>query len=417
MPVSRRRFLKLALTTASAAALAACGAKPTPTPTPTPTSAPSVTPPPTAAASSAAVAEAAVAATRVPPTATAVAPTATAASLAARNPKLVWGWLRMLNLSSIPSSGAMYQAHIKDIDVAMPLNGGKLQVDGKWLQETPKLDEAWPRMLPRLARSAGQLYMPAMGNDPEGLAAVLDSVGLQDWAAEQLVTLAQSRFDAPWDGVYLDLEGLEANYQTPMSGFLYRIAKAVKGAGLLLGVSVGGIYQDPIANNSQQQQDMWGLPVVAEVADFVDVRVYDYWSPQPYSIAPYWWVQACIEYALSKGIRPETLSASLANFSRYWVSSSNNQTEDLTYEGAMQIIQQAGVTPQLVEQDQQGLVREKYAQIGGGHIWMHDAETYQFGLDLVDKYKLRGHAVFTPGMGDPKEWQAIGDWRAKRIKA
>jgi spore germination protein YaaH len=450
MSVSRRRFLKLTLATASAAALAACGAQRAPAPTSTPgavgglpsnatavpsttPAVPSTTPPPTIAApsqtpaallptaTSAATAtlgaEPAAATATVAATSTTATPAAAAASLVARNPKRVWGWLRMMSLSRVPSSEATYRANTGNIDVVMPLNGGKLQVDGKWLQEDPKLQDPWPQALPKLARSAGQLYMPAMGNDNEGLAAVLDSVGRQTYATEQLITLAHSRFDAPWDGVYLDLEGLEANYQKQMSGFLYRIAKAVKDAGLLLGVSVGGVYQDPDPTNSQQQQDVYGLPVVAEVADFVDVRLYDYWSPAPRSIAPYWWVEACVQYVLGKGIPADRLSASLANFSRYWVQSDNSPSEDLTYGEAMQMLQQAGVTPQWVERNGNGLVRENYAQLGSGHMWLHDAKTYQFGLDLVDQYKLRGNAVFTPGMGDPAEWQAIGQWRARRLKA
>ena len=116
-----------------------------------------------------------------------------------------------------------------------------------------------------------------------------------------LVAMAQSgRFDSPWDGVYLDFEGVEADYHQAMSDFLDRIARAVKDAGMLLGVSVGGVYNDPGVIPSAPE-DVYDLKVVSELADTVDIRCYDYWYPPPRSIAPFWWIEACLQYGLGQG--------------------------------------------------------------------------------------------------------------------
>ena len=83
----------------------------------------------------------------------------------------------------------------------------------------------------------------------------------------------------------------------------------------------------------------------------------------------------------------------------------------------MDLLQQAGAEPEWVERNDHGLVREKRATVGAGHLWIHDGDTYRGGLDLIDKYRLRGNAIFAPGMGDPADWPIIAAWKERRQDA
>lgn len=325
----------------------------------------------------------------------------------------VWTWLRMFTTTGatgVPSSEADYSAHVNTIDVAMPLNGGKLQADGAWLQEPWKLEPPWPQNLPGIAHQAGQLYMPGVGNDRDGIVAVLENPDLQEAAADSLIVLATTgRFDSPWDGVYLDLEGIPFSHRQQLSDFLYLLSARIRQAGLAVGVSTRGRTAD--TGPDPEDAYTYDFRVVAEVADYVDLRCFGYWAPRPRSIGPYWWLESCIQYALSNGIDPHRMTLGLGNFSRYWPDSASGRSDDITYGLAMALVSDAGATVEWIASNANGLVREWYAEVGEGHIWIHDGDTVRDGLGLIDSYRLLGITLFAPGMGDEHHWQVIQEWR------
>lgn len=324
----------------------------------------------------------------------------------------VWAWLRMSSTRgefAIPTSEADYLANLATIRVAMPLNAGKLQSTGEWLQESWKVDHAWARDLAAQARAAGQLYMPGAGNDRLGILAVLEDPSLQQVAADNLVTLATAgRFDSPWDGVYLDLEGIPFEYQQQLSDFHYLLAEKLRPAGLRVGVSVRGRTAD--SGDDFEDAYTYDFSILQDVADFVDLRCYSYWKPLPRSISPYWWIQGSIEYALAKGVSPSQMTLGLGNFSRYWPSSDEGQSEEITYEQAVALAAKAGTPVEWVEESENGLVRESFARIGEGHVWIHDAATINQELSNIDQYGLLGATLFVPGMGYADQWDVLADW-------
>jgi spore germination protein YaaH len=324
----------------------------------------------------------------------------------------VWAWLRMSSTSgefAIPTSETDYLANLGTIRVAMPLNAGKLQATGEWLQESWKVDHAWARGLADQAHATGQSYMPGAGNDREGILTVLDDPALRQAAADNLVALAiTGRFDAPWDGVYLDLEGIPYAYQRQLSDFHYLLADKLRAAGLLVGVSVRGRTGD--SGEDFDDAYTYDFSILHDVADFVDLRCYNYWKPFPRSISPYWWIQASIEYALAKGVSPTQMTLGLGNFSRYWPSSDEGESDEITYEHAVALAEEAGTTIEWVEANENGLVRESFARIDGGHLWIHDAATMEQELACVNQYGLLGATLFTPGMGYDDQWQILANW-------
>lgn len=327
--------------------------------------------------------------------------------------KQVLAWLRMVPVTgeyAVPTSEADYSAHVDLIDIAAPTHGGKLQADGTWLQETWKLNPAWSQVLPSQARNEGQKYIPTVSNDIAGILTVLDSPALQETAADGLVALATTgRFDSPWDGVAVDLEGIPSTYKTKLSTFYQLLSEHLRAANVPVLISVRGIASDPGPDyDSAYSQD---FSVIAAAADFVDLRCYGYWNPLPRSTAPHWWIEACIQFALGQGVSADQIMLGLGNFARYFPDSEQPWTfYEVTHEKARALIQGAYSSSEWIEANGNGTVREWYSVVGSGHLWLHDGATLKYGLDLIDKYNLRGLSLFIPGMGNGSEWQAIGKW-------
>jgi hypothetical protein len=321
----------------------------------------------------------------------------------------VWAWLRMVGTADgIPTSESSYAAHRSLIHAAMPLHGGKLQADGLWLQEPWKTETDWARSLRYAAKKAGQLYLPGVGNDREGIKAVLDSSLLMERAADDLLRLAVERFDAPWDGVTLDLEGIPLEYREKLSAFLQLLVRRIKDAGLLACISIQGRSGDE--GPDPPDTYTYDFSIVGALADYVDLRCYGYWAPPPRSIGPYWWEEACIGYATAKGIAAGRILLGPGTFAKYYFDSNENDSDEITYEQALQVVELAGGTLEWVETGDAGLVRERFAKVGAGHVWLRDALTHRYALDLVEEFGLLGISLFSPGMEDPLQWQVTQDW-------
>jgi spore germination protein YaaH len=309
----------------------------------------------------------------------------------------------LLPVFDVPASETAYAQNADAIDVVMPTNGGKLQADGTWLQEPRKLESAWAQRLPRRARQAGSRYLPIVGNDRRGIFSVLAERALQRRAAEELVALAKRRaLDRRWEGVMIDLEGIPGSHRPALSAFYRLLSDRLHAAGLTVGISVGGRPIDDGADD---------FSVVAEVADVVDLRCYGYRGPSPRSIAPCWWLAQCIEFAQSHGISGRRLVLGLGTFCRYWPdSAANYPVAEITYDAALQLLADAGAEPRWIERSESGLVRERFAQVGRGHVWIHDEDTHRFALHLATSYGVTNISVFCPGMGD-RHWPATRAWR------
>ena len=163
--------------------------------------------------------------------------------------KDVYAWLRTVAVAGEfpgPTSEDAYLANLGTINTVHPDNGGKLQADGTWLQESGKIAHPWPQSIPGIAQTNGHLYMPMVECDRSAILDGLDNPAVQEAAASNLVALAESgRFDSPWDGVCLDLEGIPSAYKDKLSDFLYLISYKVRAAGFPLAIWVRGKVSDP----------------------------------------------------------------------------------------------------------------------------------------------------------------------------
>jgi len=323
--------------------------------------------------------------------------------------KLIQTFLRLTAIGGdypVPTSEASYLAHQALIDEVCIL-GGALASDGTWSQ-APALQEPFAQSLLGHATGAGQRYTPFLnpghGSDKTAIHAVLDDPALQQAAADDMLALATTRFDAPWQGVVYDALHLEAGYMGKQEQFLRLLSYTAQSAGLSFGVSHPG--------TRPEDESTWlSLDTIAQIADVYDCYFYGWWLA-PCSIGPYWWVVQGIENALKHGIPARRIYLGIPNYARYYPASNDYTTAyDITYDQAMQIVHDNNSFVQWIESDETGLIREKYADVGQGHIWISDGDTVRHRLELVDHYSLGGVMLFIPGMGAESVWDAIAEWK------
>jgi len=307
----------------------------------------------------------------------------------------------MIATGDWPSSEASYLAHSDLIDVALPGHGGNLQSDGTWLQSDAKLDNAWAQALPGLAATAGQRYVPVLdpghGTDHTELKAVLDDTDLWVVAADDALQLATTRFDAPWDGIMYDICFIDAEYIDLHGQFVTYLSGRVRSAGLSFEIA------HPAVRN--EDEAYWiSLDVLAELADAFDYYVYG-WDE---STQPHWYAVDSMDNAMSHGC--ENVMLGIGLFARHWTDPETST--DISYDAAMDLIGDGAI--QWVESDDTGLVREKYAGVDDGYIWLQDGDTIKPRLALADQYGLEGVMLFRPGMGAESVWRAVEGWKYPR---
>jgi spore germination protein YaaH len=315
------------------------------------------------------------------------------------------------------TSEESYRMHSREFDTAIPCNGGVLQADGSWLQQRERTENAWAQTLPLLAQDNGHAYMPCVSNDETGILSVLGDPVLQVTAARNLIRLASTRYDYPWDGVMLDLERIPSARKEDLSRFYHVLSDHIRQEGLRLGIWARGKVSDPGPDYDHAYAN--DFSVLARLADWVDLGCYGYWNPigivMDRSMGPYWWQQDCISYALSQGVAERQLRLGAGLFSMYYPNSNVNAgRREVVHSQAQAIIAAAGGAQVWVENGAFGIVREWLANLAGSHVWLHDERTLQHSVDLVSDRGLEGLSLFGLGMESEETLSALPSLPTRR---
>ena len=145
---------------------------------------------------------------------------------------------------------------------------------------------------------------------------------------------------------------------------------------------------------------------LARHVDRLVIMTYDHhWSTGPAGpIAPINWVEQNIEYALEY-VPAEKLLLGIANYGYDWEHAGN--ARDLSEKTALKIAENNSAdikwhssfkTPYFHYRTDSGMERE---------VWFESGESTAFKLDLVNKYNLKGIAIWRLGNGTGIFWQNI----------
>lgn len=313
----------------------------------------------------------------------------------------------------IPDGRTEYEANTGVIDGVLPAHGGILQADGTWFQYAAQLDTDFSRDLPGRAAAAGQEYIPLMYLwGPDVSEAVLSDPDKTERATQGILTLATTRFDAPWDGVGIDFENIPWDWRDAHNDWLCDIVARIHAVGLKAFLTIGSRWVD---GEGWPRYTLDWSRLAATGAEYIDIRCYDYHSlghPPDSSLAPEWYIEAVIQYGLEKGISRDQMCIGLGNQTQYWPVTGANTWSQIPHADAVTLVADEPTFLAWVESDYEGIVREKYATIGAGHLWLHDVDTIRHSLALVAEYGIENITLFVPGMGDTAHWGEIARWKA-----
>lgn len=235
---------------------------------------------------------------------------------------------------------------------------------------------------------------------PELIGQVLENPIYRNNLVRSLVQLTRER---GYGGVSIDFEFIPPlrredfiiflrDLKLGLGGQILHVNVHAKSADLPLNLIVGG----------------YDYAAIGAIADIVAVMTIDYGYPTgpPEPIAPLWWVEQVIRYAISL-IAPEKLQIAFALYG-YDKIVGTNVTQALSVQGAQNQAISVGSSIQF-----DLLAQSPWYQYWRGldeHIvWFEDIRSYVQKYRLIDVYQLLGATYWQIGLPAPQNWAFLED--------
>jgi len=263
-----------------------------------------------------------------------------------------------------------------------------------------------------------------------------------------------------YDGLDLDLEGVQATDREALSAFVARLSGTLHAKGKLLTMAIP-------AKTSDTTTGWAGAYDYAALAPYLDLAVimaYGYTTPssRPGSTAPYSWVEKVASFATSQ-IPPEKVLLGLAFYGYDWNVSLGGPARSLRYSHATALVERYGASIELDPGSRSAtfsytvragepVPQEKMAPPANHDIsvrtpppcgmptptqtprpdgppaptvtaspmpppvqqhvvWLENAASVRERLSLADAYGIKGIATWRLGQEDPAVWPLFQDWK------
>ncbi|NMB39143.1 MAG: SH3 domain-containing protein [Firmicutes bacterium] len=222
------------------------------------------------------------------------------------------------------------------------------------------------------------------------------------YAAKQAVEqIHQTLINWGLSGINLDLENVPAADKDALTEFVAELSRKLQPDGLEITMAV------PAKTSDNANSDYTGAYDYAQLSKYVDklvIMAYDqhYRGGTPGPIASVQWVESVIQYTLSQ-VPADKIVLGIPNYGYDWPKSGTAQ--GLTYNQTMQLAASEGANVRWQSND-----KVPYFKYGNGHeVWFENRYSIKYKLELVNKYKLNGIALWRLGQEDPGIWQVIND--------
>lgn len=209
-----------------------------------------------------------------------------------------------------------------------------------------------------------------------------------------------------YSGVSIDFEHLRPAYRDEFSDLIDAIAASLRDYGLSSSISVGAKTWDNPTHGWSGGYDYGRL---GAAVDRLILMTYDEhgFSSGPGPIASSPWVEQVIQYAISQ-VPANKLMLGIAGYGFDWNSAGGHPTY-LSYEQAEHL--RGVVGAQLRWDSVSNTPYFTYVDaVGNQHeVWYEDASSTSWKLDAIDRYDLRGLALWRLGLEDPALWDVIAE--------
>lgn len=203
-------------------------------------------------------------------------------------------------------------------------------------------------------------------------------------------------------GVHIDLENVWPSDRQALSNFMAELAAELRPRGFQVTMAVPAKTADVRSNSWSGAFDYAAL---GRSVDFLALMTYDEHSRGggPGPVASIGWVESVLQFATGQ-VPPSKILLGIPAYGYDWPPGGGN-ARAVTYALAMEIASRNGAQIRWHPQH-----KVPYFQYGGGRqVWFEDRYSLAYKLDLVNKYRLRGIALWRLGQEDPRFWQVIAE--------
>lgn len=199
-------------------------------------------------------------------------------------------------------------------------------------------------------------------------------------------------------GINLDFEHVYPSDREYYSQFLRELGARLGPAGIMLTVAIPAkTHDDP----SSSWSGAFDYQAIGQAVDRVMLMAYDqhYAGGAPGPIASIGWVDRVLQFAVSQ-IPREKLILGIAGYGYSWQAA--GKAVSVTYQRAIELAAQgSGIHWDSTH-------KAPYARYKGQEMWFENAASISHKLDLVNKYSIKGIALWRLGQEDPQMWQVVG---------
>ncbi|WP_347488805.1 glycosyl hydrolase family 18 protein [Desulfoscipio sp. XC116] len=209
-----------------------------------------------------------------------------------------------------------------------------------------------------------------------------------------------------FNGVCIDIEDMHAWDRELYIQFLAELSAQLKPAGYEIIACVPSRTTDKVTGG---WGDNFDFAKVGRYADMVAVMAYDEHTAGSKAgpIASSAYIERVIKYALSK-LPPEKILLGVAGYGFDWNYGLGN-SRYLSYQLAVETAKKYKVSVQW-DNSSQAPYFNYTDQNGHWHsVYFENSSSLAFKLDAVNKYNLKGIALWRLGMEDPDSWRVIKD--------
>jgi len=230
----------------------------------------------------------------------------------------------------------------------------------------------------------------------------IDTVAERDAIVDRLYELVLTR---GYDGIHIDFEGVNAADRDLLTDFMTRLHTAFKPQGWIVSQAV-------IARTSDSST-YWGgaydYEKLSKVNNYITIMAYDYGyasRPDPIAVAPIWWVDSVMDYAVTR-IPREKILLGIPLYGYDWNITTGATATSVTHPGAIELAAQPGATAGYSEEHQAPWV--KYTDHNGHmhEVWYENAASFEAKLTLMTDHRVAGFAGWRLGHEDPAVWTVI----------
>lgn len=277
------------------------------------------------------------------------------------------------------------KTYAKDMNVVVPF-WYQARADGT-------LDTKESALVMDTARQLGLKINPLVTNKSDATEAILGNTAVRGKVIDNIVKLLQER---GFDGVNIDFEQVSPQYRDNLTAFMAELYPKVHSMGKWVIISVF-----PQVDITPDIAGAYNYAELAKYADYLQLMTYDHhWATSPPgAIAPIDWFEKNVKYAVDT-VGARKVIVGIPAYGYDWAPGKDAET--VRYVDAIVRAEQHGV--QIAYDDAAQAPHFKY---DGHEVWFENAQSTSAKLDVVNKYRPAGIAIWRLGQEQPEIWPII----------